>query len=157
MVPREILRLATVSSIVTPEIDRISPTWICARANQLEGTFPNGLDDGGWLITSYRVMRGWGSVTEAQYQWDESQAKSTPPPDPSLLDQAAKRNRIAFYSRVWDSGDCTQAAFVRNAPTCAAFYVTDKWRNPPEGRLDFNQVPVDISGGHSVHVSPPTI
>lgn len=139
-----------------PNFDRVSPIWLVARASQLEGTFPNGLNDGGWPVTVSRVLRGWGAVSVGSYPWDPAEVDSGPPPDPSMLDQEAKRLRMDFYSRVWDAGDCVRA-FSRDAPTSATFFVTEQWRHPPDGRLDSLQPPSDVIGGHSVHISPPFI
>lgn len=63
--------------------------------------------------------------------------------------------QIALYTRVWDAFDCYRA-FERGSGVRACFKVTEKWKNPNEGRLDFDQSGGTILGGHSVAISRPT-
>ncbi|MFO1042855.1 MAG: GNAT family N-acetyltransferase [Planctomycetaceae bacterium] len=135
--------------------DRFNPHWLCARAAKLEGTFPSTfLDSGGWTTTVNRVIHGWGNVTYGNYPWDPRQLDAGPPPDPEKFDEFAKEYRSDFSSRIWDAFDCIQTTH-RQAVPCATFYVTQQWKNPPEGRLHCIQDESDILGAHSVMMVPP--
>jgi GNAT superfamily N-acetyltransferase len=122
------------------------------RARQLEGTFPGDPTTGVWPVTVNRVLRGWGQVRRGEYPWLRA---DWPPPDPSVHDGLAKECRIALYTRVWDAHDCVHA-FARGATVGACFRATEKWRDPDEGRLDFDQSGDTVLGGHCVALSPPT-
>ena len=69
------------------------------RSRQLEGTFPGSIGTGHWLLTLYRVMRGWGRVREEQWPYD-GDPNHWPPAEPEGLDLQAKAHRIHSYQRV---------------------------------------------------------
>ncbi len=74
--------------------------------------------------------------------------------DPSELDAVAKKRRLGFYYRGWNSTDCVSSLHQGNGLS-ASFFVTEAWRNPAEGRLDFDQSGMPILGGHTMTVSVP--
>jgi ribosomal protein S18 acetylase RimI-like enzyme len=130
-----------------------SPTeWTFARARELEGTLHDGPEVGVWQITLNRILKGWGGFLLRQ------RIRQLPPiPEgitPSEYDHVAKDERIAFYYRVWNSADVLKAD-VRNHGVSACFRVTERWRNAPEGCLDFEQRQESVLGGHSLAVGPP--
>lgn len=126
----------------------IPPSWPWVRTRQLEGTYPGDRMTGVWPINYHRVLRGWGKYKEWQCTPD------WPPSDASQHDEAAKRNQVSSYSRVWDFTDCKRT-LSRNCRVAAAFLVTKMWENPPEGRLDFDQDQLRTLGGHSMEMLPP--
>lgn len=122
--------------------------WNWVRTRQLEGTFPGDEKTGVWPINGNRILRGWGDLSV----WSDNQ--DWPPEDASEHDHEAKESRIDSYSRVWDYTDCKRA-LSRNGVVSAAFYVTELWKNPPEGRLDFDQEHLPIVGGHAMALMYP--
>lgn len=126
----------------------VGPDWSWVRTRQLEGSDPRDRRSGVWSLNYLRVCRGWGQIPE----WEAAPDGALP--DASQHDNAAKNNCIDSYSRVWDFADC-RLAFARNSAPSASFLVTKMWKNPPEGRLDFDQDHLPILGGHCLGMSPP--
>lgn len=126
-------------------------SWVHLRCRQLEGTLSDDLTLGVWPITHQRVTRGWGylvneELTAQNIQW--------PRDNPAALDPLAHSFRIAFYYRIWNSGDALKA-FFRNHTVQASFRVTERWRDPPEGRFDFDQTGNNVLGGHALGIQRP--
>src|SRR5258708_23323962 len=73
------------------------------RGRQLEGTYPGDAKTGIWPITSNRVGRGWGHISEEEWPYDTS---VWPPVEPPGLDQIATRNPDFYYQRVRTLEEC---------------------------------------------------
>lgn len=135
-----------------PDPTRLIPgNWSYARARELEGTVDEDVMGGIWPITIFRIMHGWGTIEMAQIL---QQNLSWPKATPSELDAYAKEGRIGFYYRAWNANDVVKA-FRRGGSTSSHFRVTEDWRNPPEGILDFDQTGKEVLGGHSLPANPP--
>ncbi len=124
--------------------------WAWHRARQLEGTLSDDPQIGIWPVTFHRVLWGWGSP---QFSESASDGGSWPEHNPAALDEMAKVGRIGLYYRVWDYTDVLKA-HRRGHTVSAAFRVTEEWRNPSEGRLDFDQSRSKVVGGHSLEIRP---
>lgn len=121
------------------------------RSRQLEGTFPGDKETGVWPITSHRISYGWGDPPEEYWPYPKPDAE-WPEPEPAGIDAIAKKYRIAPpYRRVRDIRACIQ--IIRSGrPVTASLDITDKWANPPEGRIPAPS-PQDIKLPTSHHVA----
>ncbi|MFO0904015.1 MAG: GNAT family N-acetyltransferase [Pirellulales bacterium] len=118
--------------------------WAWLRTRQLDGTLSKDPMVGVFQLSYMRLRRGWGEIDD----WDlDSDA------DPSTEDSRAHHHRIASYSRVWTFEDCRRT-IERGCPVSASFFVTSKWKNPPQGRLDFEQDHLPLLGGHCMQIVP---
>ena len=123
---------------------KINGLWGLMRAAEMAGINPKDFDfdAGGWILSCLRIQRGWGAVTDQVFPFDEKAIEEAINTDqfllPSAVEVNAKSNRLDFYSRVWDPDDC-RLALERRATVQASFYISEKWRNPPEGKIDFQQ------------------
>lgn len=122
--------------------------WAIDRALQLEGG-PREL--GIWPVTLNRVHRGWGRINprraaQLRVSWQDD--------NPSALDNVAQAERMGIYYRVFTARDVL-AANDRMHGVSASFRVTEQWRNPPQGVLDFDQGNSPVLGGHHLAVGRP--
>lgn len=131
-----------------PTIPRPSTLYSYIRGRQLEGTYPGSRTTGIWSITGYRVLRGWGIVTEAD--WPISPETLTWPPDePPGLDKKAKAARILYYRRVRSIPECLQAISKSLLPS-AAFQITEQWYDAKHGFIRIPPPGTPIVGSHQV-------
>jgi GNAT superfamily N-acetyltransferase len=121
------------------------------RSRQLEETFPGDKETGVWPITSHRISYGWGDPPEEYWPYPKPDA-AWPGPERAGIDAIAKKYRIAPpYRRVRDIPACIQ--IIRSGrPVTASLDITDKWANPPEGRIPAPS-PQDIKLPTSHHVT----
>jgi GNAT superfamily N-acetyltransferase len=100
------------------------------RARQLEGTFPGDKRTGTWPITMLRVHYGWGAPPEESWPYKSG----WPPVEPPGIDLVAKQYRSGPYRRVRTIAECRRS-LISEGPLGVSLDITDKWANPPEGRI----------------------
>lgn len=93
------------------------------RSRQLEGTYSLGPEVGAWIVTSMRIMRGWGSPPESAWPYE---TEHRPPQEPPGVDALAKESRALAYQRVRNTIEC-KVALASSHPVCAAFDITEQW------------------------------
>lgn len=111
------------------------------RSRQLEGTYSQGPAVGAWIVTSMRIMRGWGSPPESAWPYS---VKRWPPLEPPGMDALAKESRVLAYQRVRSTVEC-RVALASTHPVCAAFDITEQWFSAINGMIE-----MPGSGGGSV-------
>lgn len=99
------------------------------RSRQLEGTYSQGPDVGAWIVTSMRIMRGWGSPPESAKPYS---VEHWPPLEPSGMDTLAKQSRVLAYQRVRNTIECKLAIASRHLVS-AAFNCGEEWYWEMEG------------------------
>lgn len=121
-------------------------SWI--RTREFEGTLDRGPSFGVWGINYHRVNKYFGFM-------DVEFAHDTWPPAilPSSLDNSKELAEIPYYQRLYSFDDCV-TGFGDGLHVKAAFYVSEKWRDLVEGRLDFDQTRDEIIGGHAMDLVP---
>jgi hypothetical protein len=72
------------------------------RSRQLEGTYALGPEVGTWIVSSLRVMRGWGVPEESAWPY----SLGWPPKEPPGIDALSKSRRIMVYQRVRNVTEC---------------------------------------------------
>jgi hypothetical protein len=82
------------------------------RSRELEGTFSVDPSVGAWVVTAFRVMKGWGTPNEGDWPYDGA-AAHWPPIEPALIDQKAKPSRIGAYQRVRSTDDCRRVVAAK--------------------------------------------
>jgi GNAT superfamily N-acetyltransferase len=104
------------------------------RGRQLEGTFPGDKQTGVWPINSYRIGYGWGSPPEES--WVQSLPDPAwPPVEPAGMDRLAKAHRFLPYKRVRSIGEGKRLLTAGEPGFCVSLDTSDKWANPPDGRI----------------------
>ena len=130
-------------------VPKLSTGYNVVRSLQLEGRL-HVPAEGSWPITSLRVGKGWGWPDEADFP-HYGNSFLFPPPEPSGLDQKAKKFRTAYYLRVYTPEQCR--LFVEHwSPVQAAFEITEGWDDPPDGRIPPPQKGDKIVASHSVTI-----
>lgn len=99
------------------------------RSRQLEGTYSQGPDVGAWIVTSMRIMRGWGSPPESAKPYS---VEHWPPLEPPGMDTLAKQSRVLAYQRVRNTIEC-KLAIASAHLVYAAFDCTGQWYWEMEG------------------------
>lgn len=116
------------------------------RSRQLEGTYSADPGIGAWVVTSFRVMKGWGVPDEADWPYD-GDASYWPPTEPPSIDERAKRNRVGVYQRVSSIDDC-RFMLASELPVCVALCIDEGWFDTSDGVI---QIPNDEPNlGHAV-------
>ncbi|MFZ0519919.1 MAG: GNAT family N-acetyltransferase [Candidatus Acidiferrales bacterium] len=110
----------------------LSVRYCFVRGRQLEGAFPGKKEMGVWPITSYRIGYGWGLPPEEVWPYGDSSV--WPSPEPPGVDAAAKSHRSAPYRRVRTMQECV-VNVSRGLGVGASLSITEKWANPPNGRI----------------------
>src|SRR4051812_23952968 len=116
------------------------------RCRQLEGTYPGDPQTGCWIITSMRVLKGWGAPTENEWPYDGSTA-NWPPHEPKNIDALARPGRILAYQRVRSIEDCKRL-LSKDRPIVASFVIDESWDYPTGGRISVPQSGADTTGSH---------
>jgi GNAT superfamily N-acetyltransferase len=111
----------------------ISRMYLYVRARELEGTFSPDPSVGAWIVSTMRILRGWGVPEESEWPYDGDETH-WPPDEPMDIDQAAKRNRILAYQRVRTVDEC-RAVIASGFLLTAAFEITDQWYSAPQGEI----------------------
>jgi GNAT superfamily N-acetyltransferase len=93
------------------------------RSRQLEGTYSQGPEVGVSIVTSMRIMRGWGSPPESAKPYS---VEHWPPLEPPGMDTLARQSRVLAYQRVRDMLEC-KLAIASGHLVYAAFDCTDQW------------------------------
>lgn len=118
------------------------------RSRELEGTSSEGPEVGAWIVTSLRVMRGWGNPPESAWPYTD---KPWPPDEPPGLDVLAKQSRILAYQRVRSFMEC-KAALASGHPVSSAFDMTDQWFSANNGIIEMPSSNATIAGSHAVMI-----
>lgn len=132
------------------EFTKFSSEYSDVRTRELEGTYPNNPELGVWAINSWRVAMGWGMAPSDVYPLEEDWPFSPA----SDFDEQAKAFRAMAVFRAFDAHDAME--FIdAGFPVNSNFYVTDRWQNTSDGKLDFQQSKAEIVGGHSLSLEVP--
>jgi hypothetical protein len=123
----------------------ISVTYMMVRSRQLEGTYFQGPGIGISIVTSCRIMKGWGIPDETD--WPSN--RLWPPPQPLGIDAKAKRSRVRAYQRARSSIDCKIAIAAGHTVT-AGLDITDQWFSAKNGVIEMPSPEAKQIGGHSV-------
>jgi GNAT superfamily N-acetyltransferase len=121
------------------------------RSRQLEGTFPGNPETGVWPITFNRIYWGWGLPPEAAWPYQRVDGRIIWPPsdEPPGIDVLAHQNLGGLYQRVRSLYEC-KLVLAYHSPLLAVLDITDKWHDPPQGRIP-EYDPREVSlGTHSV-------
>lgn len=124
-------------------------SWL--RTREFEGTLHEGPEIGVWGINYNRVCKFCGFMEEpiSTGLWPS-------PTIPSGLDGDDRLFEIPYYRKIYSFDDC-MVAMRNQMSVIASFYVTQKWANPFEGRLDFEQSQDEVIGGHAMDMVPPAV
>ena len=76
------------------------------RSRQLESTQSEDPYVGAWIVTSMRILRGWGSPSESATPY---YAERWPPLEPPGMDDLARQYRVQAYQRVRNTIECKRA------------------------------------------------
>jgi hypothetical protein len=104
------------------------------RSRQLEGTLEFGPQIGNFPVTSLRILKGWGSPSEATWPYD-GDAKNWPPnEEPIDIDKIAKENRIGVYQRVRSLQECKLFLTHKHA-VLLSLPVYQQWFKSKDGKM----------------------
>ncbi len=136
----------------SPEIE-YSPMYSYIRALQIEGTYPE--DAGAWPISTLRVLKGWGAVTEQSWPY-VGDADKWPPQEPPGLDKLAKKRRKNRYQRIRTANECFKGVYSLAGAVTASFRIKkeDWWYNAPGGVIPMPASGVEPNAGHDVAIIP---
>jgi len=109
---------------------------------------PNDNQVGGWLITTQRVMYGWGNLTIEDWPYLPGTDPSTIPEHVSL-DHLAKAHRSQHYQRVFGLEEIKQAILSKN-PVLVSLSATEHWFDAERGEIQELGSESDIIGNHCV-------
>jgi roadblock/LC7 domain-containing protein len=123
-----------------------SVMYCFVRSRQLEGTYSLGPEVGTWIVTSMRIMRGWGCPPETAWPYS---TEHWPPQEPYAIDALAKESRIVAYQRVRNSSECKTALASMHAVS-AAFDITEQWFSAINGMIEMPASNAVIAGSHTV-------
>jgi len=104
------------------------------RGRQLGRTFPGDKQTGVWPITGRRISYGWGQPPEESWPYPLPDAV-WPPIEPAGIDDVAKGYRFGPYKRVRTIDDCKRILLSGEAGVMVSLDISEKWTNPPEGRI----------------------
>ena len=122
------------------------------RGRQLEGTFPGDRQTGVWPITCHRISYGWGQPPEESWLYPFPDAV-WPSIEPAGIDDIAKGFRFVPYKRVRTIDDCKRILLSGEAGVGVSLDISEKWVNPPEGRIPVPS-PTDLTfSTHFIHVA----
>ena len=121
------------------------------RGRQLEGTFPGDKQTGVWPITGHRISYGWGQPPEESWP-DSLPGAAWPSIEPAGIDAVAKEYRFVPYKRVRTIDDCKRILLSGEPGAMVSLDTSEKWANPPEGRIPIPS-PTDLTfSTHVVHL-----
>jgi GNAT superfamily N-acetyltransferase len=109
----------------------LTRTYSYIRARELEGTYPGPPDVGAWLISTMRVVKGWGAPPEAAWPY---RSDEWPRVEPPFIDAMAKPYRNFAYYRPRTLDDC-RAVLSQGQPIGAAVAIDASWNNA-DGRIE---------------------
>ena len=130
-------------------IQRFSPMYNFVRSRELEGTFPGGPETGAWIVTSMRIMRGWGGPDEKDWSYN-GRAEDWPPVAPPGIDALAKAHRIWDYRRVRTLQDGKQAIVGKRLVIVAFDIIDQDWFNAKGGIIPMPAPGRGCNAAHAV-------
>jgi GNAT superfamily N-acetyltransferase len=101
------------------------------RSRQLEGTYPGDPVTGAWVVTSLRVMKGWGSPAETDWPYDGDESH-WPPQEPRDIDLRARESLVGAYRRARTIDDCRRL-LAAGLPINLALRIDDSWFDSIDG------------------------
>ena len=134
-----------------PPETEYSPMYAYVRALQIEGTYPK--DAGAWPISTLRVSRGWGTVTEDVFPY-VGEPDKWPPKEPPGIDQIAKKRRTNRYQRIRTADECFRGTYSKAGAVNASFEITKEWFDAPNGVIRMPAANEPIVGCHDVAIIP---
>jgi hypothetical protein len=124
-----------------------SITYGFVRARQLDGTILERPRVGSPIITSGRVLAGWGMVSDSRWpQWRRGDL--WPPIEPPGLDDIAKFNRQRGHFRARGFAEI-RACLASGAPVQASLPIHNGWRSPAGGVIEL-QGAEPVTENHSI-------